>query len=262
MNVKEIIRKIFYEVLSIINIIVPKNPNQILLYSNSELADSNEALALYMLDNCRYIIKCFTHRKLQDKERYDGIYYTNKILKLILWYFRSGSVVETHTVQVKMRPTKNQFVLQIWHGTPIKYMEYKASTNYRENIASFYTSIVYPSEKYKNEMARLFGAKDEQMILMGYPRNDLLFTPKHSNFLCTDQYNRVVAWLPTYRNSSAIGLENRFKKALPVICSENIDQLECFLRERNMLMIIKIHPLQNKTEIDIQNTDHIKIIFN
>ena len=259
---KELVRTVVYEIFSYINLLIPKKKGQVLLYSNVELTDSCEAMGIYMINNCKYDIKCFTLRNLNQEEKYDGIEYTNSHLKLLFWYFRSEIIIETHTVQIKMRPTKGQYVLQIWHGTPIKRLVHQTHKNFKRNLASFYTNIVFPCPRYKQEFKQLFGAKDEQMLLTGYPRNDLLFSRDHNTFLNTKKYNKVVAWLPTYRNSSSMGTGNRFKNNFPVLNENNVNQLESFLQTHNILLIIKPHPLQDVSYIDSLNSENIKVIHN
>ena len=248
--IKSIIRRSFYSLLSWINPLFSKR-NRILIYESKHLEDSNLAVALYLIQHRDYDLVCYTSENMPDNERYEGIHYIHGMRHLLKYCLTSKVIIQTHTQQIKFHPTKNQLVLQMWHGTPIKKSDHLLSSNPKQNLGWYFTKICYPSEYFKETYRIMLGGREEQMFLNNYPRTDLLLRKDDyiiSDYSFTEGYDKCILWMPTYRNAPSINLGGRFDNKFPILNGDNIEQFNEFLKGKNTLVLIKLHPLQ--AEID------------
>ena len=124
------------------------------------------------------------------------------------------------------------------HGSALKYCH--PSDNLVKN-ADYYTAICYTADLFKESVKFWYDADDAQMYLNGYPRCDYMFNTN------LDMNNsKSVIWLPTYRNGLGINYKG---KMIPIIDSENIVELNLFLKDRDIALYIKPHILE---EMDLK----------
>lgn len=249
--IKSCLRRFLYWFLGFINPLFKKK-NRILFYDYSGLQDSNLTLALFLKENRNYKIYSYSFYNIAAKERYDGIIYFSGIFKLIYFCLTSRVIVETHTQQIKFHPTDNQLVLMLWHGNPIKKSAHLLSKNPKQNLGWYFTKICYSSVYFKEIIRTMLGGREDQMFLNGYPRTDLFYQTDHKADIACEEYlkgyKKAIIWMPTYRNSNSINLGGRFKEDFPILNSENIEQLNQYLKDRDTLLVIKLHPLQNEVK--------------
>ena len=256
---KAVLRKAVYAVLGVVDFVFPK-VKQVFIYEDNHLEDSNLAVAEYLLENTDYKVICHTRHQIGQAERLDGIKYVSGMLSLLCYCMTSKVVVETHMQQIKFHPPKRQLVLQMWHGSPIKYSVVPKRKRKCDNTAYNFSWILYPSEFFKKITMNMFGADDEVMMLNGLPRNDDLFYKGDIGFLNMDDFRKCLVWLPTYRNSKALNLGGRFKAQFPIVNEENIEELNGYLYKNEMLLIVKIHPLQDEIlDFDWNHSNIVKI---
>ncbi|WP_081594879.1 CDP-glycerol glycerophosphotransferase family protein [Thermoclostridium stercorarium] len=94
----------------------------------------------------------------------------------------------------------------------------------------------------------------------GNPRNDLLFSDKNCKEMLgiNNQYDKIILFMPTFRKSKII---NRIDSTsdFPIISSKNISEINSFLKENKVLLVIKPHPYQNDIEfLNLEFTNIIK----
>lgn len=88
------------------------------------------------------------------------------------------------------------------------------------------------------------------MIFGELPRNDVLFSKgwKELEKITLQNYDKAVMWAPTLRDSklyNRVDSDLEYPFGISVIYTEDeMDRLNDFLEERNMLLLIKIHPRQ------------------
>lgn len=92
---------------------------------------------------------------------------------------------------------------------------------------------------------------EKRMLHIGYPHNDILFRADGGEMLKISKasYKKKILWMPTFRkgggwkrNDSNVDLP----LGIPIIESEEqLMQLNTYLKGSNILLVIKIHPMQD-----------------
>ena len=231
-----IVRKIVYGLLSFMNLFIPKQ-NRVFIYGGQELTGNSEAMLWYLAENTDIDVVCITNEKIRSFEKYRNVKFkSDSILNAMFAYFTSRVVLDSSLHTVKMRPTKKQVSIQLWHGSPLKHLP---KSNTIKN-GKYYTRIAYASDLFKNEMKQSFGIDDDQLLLIGNPRNDLLFQKTELPSSCSDG-RKLIVWMPTFRRG--IGLQEA-SRDIPIVTKDNCKDLERFLKEHKIRLFIKPHPLQ------------------
>lgn len=130
------------------------------------------------------------------------------------------------------------------------------------------TYILAPSEYLKQIQADLLSIAypNNRQIILGYPCHDVLYNLKLGdlNKITNRVYKKVILWMPTFRRNKT-GDRNdsviEFFMGVPII--ETIDQyhkLNSILNDLNMLLIIKIHPMQDLKQIKIHSDTNIIVL--
>lgn len=161
------------------------------------------------------------------------------------------------SIPMRMKDVK---ILNLWHGVGCKSIERKVDFGFlNEKIAAKY--IKY-NQTYKNNQLFLVtsplmekhfkeqcGIDDDKVIRAGYPccmYKDEIKTFNHDILKQKGLSSnaKIAIYSPTYRDACA---ENFFGKAIP-----DIELLIKKLKEKNMLLIFKLHPLmENDYEYNI-----------
>ncbi len=137
-------------------------------------------------------------------------------------------------------------VIQLWHGTPLK----------RTDIFSLgekYDMVILAAEEYLHN--HLIGDTSKaRFVLTGYPKNDILFSPKKiqpieqlkTKYCC----EKFILYLPTYRD---IPLSNG--KTDPIDSFDlfirfgfSLERIENLMKPNHALFILKLHPVQTITD--------------
>ena len=121
------------------------------------------------------------------------------------------------------------------------YVDYVLTTN--EKVYAFSKESMLYSPKTK-------------VIYGELPRNDVLFSGRGRELekIVEGVYDKVVMWAPTLREAKK-GNRTDSSRSYPfgisvVYTEEEMEQLNEFLRQRDMLLLIKIHPNQKKNYSD------------
>ena len=106
---------------------------------------------------------------------------------------------------------------------------------------------------------------NNRMISIGFPVHDILYSNNSGDLskLTETQYKKVILWMPTFRKSvnGRNDLKYEQKYGIPIINSiENYEKLNQLLVKENVLLIIKIHPMQDLREIKLPSLSHIRIL--
>lgn len=135
---------------------------------------------------------------------------------------------------------KYQYRFHMGHGMPIKDVSsYTGSCNKVDNylitseffLFYFLNCIKLPKEKY---------------LSLGFPRTDEFFMEKE-HFEELDGYDKLILWMPTYRNHfNDEGKKSKLKYGVPSInTKKELVELNDILKNSNSLLIIKLHPSEN-----------------
>ena len=230
-NLKTLFFKIS-DLTSKLNTLIPKKRNRIVIYSNWGFRDNIRTLYQYLVDNGyqdKYEIVCasneFYHLKKDTSVRFVSIYRG-------LYYFLTSKYFFYSFGKYPIKPSRNQMVVNLWHGMPLKKIGNLESG--MENIDyNFFTKLVSSSDLFTPIMKAAFNANDQQMLLVGNIRNDELFE---------EEKDKNVIWMPTYRNSN-----NYHDSQDAIIFSLDDNEFRIInklLLEYEYHLYIKLHPLE------------------
>ena len=236
MHFKESLRRAVFAVLSSLNTIVPKK-KRVFLYAPEGLYGNREAIFEYLLEHTEFPIVCLSDSHRDFNLRKNVRIMPTSLLREIYYLLTSRVVIDTHLHKFRAVPARQQFSLQLWHGTPLKWLPSDPSTP--EGI--YYSKILCPAPFFRGIYERVFCVGEDRLLLGGNPRNDYLFSPATGS-LIPDGIRRCVIWMPTFRHG--LGAEES-RKDLPILHADNLAALDSFLAAHAMLLFIKPHPLQN-----------------
>ncbi|MGN0521371.1 MAG: CDP-glycerol glycerophosphotransferase family protein [Eubacterium sp.] len=165
-------------------------------------------------------------------------------LKYKLYYNLAARVLISCNVQFNIY-RKGQIYIYLTHGTPFK----DTGKNLHARNCS---GLFVPSKAFYPVYKSLFGVEEEQIFLTGFARNDYLLSEGSHDFhkiFEAFSYERLVIWLPTYRQNSE---ENYSSSSIsfPVIHSlEDAKKINACAKENSVLILIKPHFAQDILKI-------------
>ena len=161
--------------------------------------------------------------------------------------------------RIPIYPAKNQYVVQMWHGTP-----FKAADEHQLRTAPkkpYYTSMLISSDYFKTIVKKAHGLEDENIAICGQPRTDVMFknTIQYKELM---GYKKVLIWMPTFRKSKILGysdVENE-KSVIPVISVDDYEEFNSWLKERNVLLIVKLHPMEDVSRFKSMKLSNLMLL--
>jgi CDP-glycerol glycerophosphotransferase (TagB/SpsB family) len=169
----------------------------------------------------------------------------------------------THRNFARCRPKKGQVFFNLTHGTPLKDSTGKHSDPDKS------TYILTTSPFAGQLRVRTYGGGADQLQILGFPRNDLLFAPKDVDTvlgMTFSSFKKVIIWMPTFRRQ-----KNRDRNDsgtdrvsdIPILnTEEEWHGLNQYLVERGTLLIVKLHPAQDLRFVQYIEASNIRIITN
>ena len=178
------------------------------------------------------------------------------ILKKTYYLCSAKIIIDSNKYINKVK--KEQIRFHLCHGTPIKKVD-----DYSGSIgeADFILEI---GDYFKKENSRIFKKNENIFLDLGFPRNDDLF----SNIKVLKDYkskinNKIVVWLPTYRNhkNHKCSKDMILKYGLPCLNSKKeVLKFDKVLRDNNITVFIKLHPAQDNKLLESFNCENFKLI--
>ena len=250
---KQIIIKFFHATIfalcSFLNKRINHKQDKILFYTDLGFRDNVKALFDYLIENGfneKYEIICATNDYAKySKTSIPNVKFKNKWFGFFA-YFSAGNVFYCFG-RIPILPGKNQNVVQLWHGSPLKAASQKMLDSYSADKL-FFTHIIASSDFFVSVLSQWFTFPKEKIVVCGQPRNDLLFTNTHYDF---GTYEKLIVWLPTFRNSAQMGNDSSQNQIIPIFQESEFAELNEFLKSKQVKIIVKLHPVQN---IDTYNT--------
>ncbi|MBP6860915.1 MAG: CDP-glycerol glycerophosphotransferase family protein [Neisseriaceae bacterium] len=261
---------------SIINIVIPKKDNTILFFSNNyNFNDNNKALLQLMLDrgyNNKYKIYVSTPDPIKEKNSVKNVTHIPTLLAPFIFLNAKFCFYDGGTLKIK--PSKSQMVISLWHGIPLKKIGILAN----EQLTALdryddFTKIIVPHSSLSQIFEDSFGCSKDKILINGYPKNDHLFikNPLVWQLMSRQQgdYKKSILWMPTFRRSIngrySDGVSSDDELDLPILKSiDDIVKLNSFLKNLSLLFVIKLHPYSslNNELVNLPNLSNISLVRN
>lgn len=248
---KELLKAAFRP-LTWINRWIPKDKKLVFFYSNLGFRDNVRGMYDYLIahgyqDTCRIVCAINEADKYQQLKKEAPQAYRN--VRFVscrrgIWYFLRCGVGFYCFGKYPIKPAKNQTIINLWHGAPLKRIG-NMEPALKDIDYNFFTYVLATSEFYAGIMMQVFRCGREQILVEGQPRNDALFSALTAEQRgIKDSCHKIIAWLPTYRNEKPLQDEKKDCWPVPLLAYEEAEQLNERLAAAGCRLIIKLHPLQ------------------
>lgn len=252
-DLKKSLLKIAFKPLTLLNIIKKKDERLIFFYTNLGFRDNVRAFYNYLIEhgyNERYRI-VVSANDFEDYKYKEPKHVTFVDNKEGIKYFLRAKYAFYCFGKYPIKPSKKQTVVNLWHGTPLKRIG-NLEDGCEHIDYHFFTKVIASAPMYQPIMADIFGCKEEDVDVLGNPRNDEMFkVNKIIDTAILRGARRLFVWLPTYRDDNKDML-------VPILSEGDLDELNKFLKTKNWRMVIKPHPLQNISSKD-EKYSHIDV---
>lgn len=248
---KKFLKKFVFVPFSILNKIIPKKDNQVLFYIATGGIQFNLRPVLdYMLENGydrKYHIICgIENMRFSEKEN-GKVEYITKV-KAMLRFLTTKHIFYT-AGQIPIKPSRRQKVIHLTHGATY-YKTMGALSNINNGDEFFFNYMITTGAYFRPIVKKAYCCKYENIAICNEPITDLFYkdTPPYD----FGNYKKVILWMPTFRQSTALGYDNsNTKEALIIFRECDYEILNRYLKKKNILMIVKLHPAQNIDNYDL-----------
>lgn len=256
---KKFLKATIFKGFSLVNSVIPKDDTKIMLYSgNRGLAFNLIPLRKYLLDN-QYNEKYKLIYGIEDLKYADNTTKNEKFvtqIKAFLIFLNTKHVFYT-AGQIPIKPSKNQCVIQLDHGACM-LKTLGSLTKINNGDENFFTYVTYPNDIYIDIVSKGYNCKKSSVVINGEPMTDIMFGEYQKYDF--SEYNKIILWTPTFRQSDYLGYDDSsFNEILPTFENGNYNELNNYLKQNKMLLIVKLHPMQNTDELNQRIYSNLKI---
>lgn len=245
--------------------------NIILLESNPDYADNTKGVFDALIEEginnkCKIIWFVKNENDFKDIKIHNVYFYSRDNTKSDKSRFKYYNTFSKYIIDCNnyiKKKSQHQFRIHLTHGTPIKvakdYGNQCGDTDYVIQASDFFTNVT----------KELFLVKDEQVISTGLPRNDILFYNDKIDFFPEVKRKKTITWFPTYRNhkmfkgknDATYNMKINFKYGIPLIeDKDDLIKLNTILKNKDILLLIKLHPVEDESVVSEFKLDNIKLI--
>ena len=266
---------LFESLLSIIYFIsglIPKNNNIWIFGSyHNKYLDNSKYFFEYIVTNHPEIqaVWLTSNGRLLRRLRVKGVIVFKKYsIKGFLFSFRAGVVfLSSYRHDVNPYAIRNAFIVNAWHGVPLKTIEYNIPAGYsndffrrrrlfdklsvllpRFNMS--YSLITASSPKVKSIFNKAFKIDNDKIAVTGDPRMDILFADNTKR-----PHECTLLYLPTFRSMSSIDYFSYDFQP---------EEWQKYLEENNLILKVKFHSnekeLECKYQTQFQSYDKIQFL--
>lgn len=242
-------REIIWKIFDILNKIVPKSKKVILLYSGVEYKDNIKALGDYLFEhNYEKKYKIYlgeyqrTHKKIKIFNKTHRIY--NKLCSIFIFLRAKYVFYAFNTLPIY--PAKHQIVFQMWHGMPLKTIFNYGKEKNNQIKYDYFSFILATSPFFKTIMSEAVPCNINKVIVCGQPKTDGLF--KETNIIKKNNC-KLIFWAPTFRQAKYWDQQDaKLESILPLISDNDLEALNEYLKNNNVIIVSKLHPMENCDE--------------
>lgn len=254
MSIKRILKPLLAP-LSLVNKIIPKDQKKLFFYSNLGFRDNVKALYDYAVEiglnkTHKLIVSTDECEKFKQQAPKNVKFVSTK--RGVFSFFRAKYCFYSFG-KYPIMPSKNQTVVNLWHGMPLKSIGrfVKGCENEKQN---YFSHIIATSPFFAEVMCKAFDAKKEQVIITSQPRCDALFkNAQKPDFL--QGFDKIVFWLPTFMSSKKLGRQDGQYNSINPYDADFLKQIDQILKDKNMLLLIKPHPMDDVVSVKTDFTN-------
>ncbi|MGI6264789.1 MAG: CDP-glycerol glycerophosphotransferase family protein [Acutalibacteraceae bacterium] len=244
-------------VIAAINRIVPKNPRLVCFNSFPDRSDNAFAVYAYLCDHPEALGERVLVWLVEDpaEKLPVGKAVKKRSLRGLWAFWRSGVVFHTHGIFGNI-PVRGQTLVSLWHGMPLKTIM-DLDPAHRDYPPFGFDYTIATSPLFAGIMSRAFSCDSSRCLVVGQPRNDLLFDG------APDGKETTVLWMPTYRQSvkGDIRIDGSApQNGIAFLDRDGIERLNAFMTQNDIRLIIKVHPMQDLTPFQGLDASHIQWI--
>lgn len=202
---------------------------------------------------CKDNIEAQNGRKIcaQILDKPENVYFIKKnTIKGMVSYLLANYVFYTHGLFEKIPSLPWQKKINLWHGMPLKKIGHFTDSNVNFN----FDFTIGNSKIFIEPLATAFGINKDKILKIGSPRNDLLFQKSVFSFknLFFNNYPTVI-WMPTFRKNiySDKNIDGSSSDFLSIMNIDDIYNLDNFLIEIKLNLLIKLHPMDSLNEDEV-----------
>ena len=194
-----------------------------------------------------------------NKYSYYYLFYKNifEHLQSILYRY-SAALLLCNNVFLEKK-SENQKYFYLAHGVALK----NCSNYYHLPDSALDATVLSLSDFFKEYDSKNIHCKQENIVPLGFPRNDVLLKEKRNlkDVFSGYDFDNAVYWLPTYRQHKYGDSVSSI--SIPIIHNEEIcNNINSFAKENKTLIIIKPHPAQDLSLINRTNYSNLVFIDN
>ena len=243
-----------------------KLKNIIVIESHNDFDCNGGAFYSYLIKNNynkKYKIVWLVRKKYKDKlpENVECVQLYKPSLKKA--YYMCMSKVFSYDCEIRPKLRDDQLLVYCSHGAG-------GLKNVKNNIKLPENTdyILVQSEKYAPIQANQLSISqdDKRLVSIGYPSHDVFYDDNYEeiNKVTKKKFKKVILWMPTFRKGGGYNRNDSYKEqklGIPLIESiEAYNYINNILKELDILLIIKIHPKQDLTDLKIGDLSNIIVL--
>ena len=260
-NLLQILLIILSEILSFINKLIPKSSNKILFFSNPTYNDNVRALLQWSVENLpQEKYSFYSCVKISTKGLNNNIKFISRIKGLFV--FLRSKYVFYDIGTTRIRPSKYQVVVQLWHGTPLKMIGRSVSKIKKQERLDDFSFVITTSKEFLKVFSSAFECDEKKVHLFEYPRNDYLLKPDFSLLKSYQKktYKKNILWMPTFRKSFLDKKTDMDTLSLPYFEEmKELEELNEYLKSNDSFLTVKLHPADIANSLTFPDFSNIKI---
>lgn len=228
-------------------LVVPKNPKWLVLCTVPDFDDAVRSLQaaaaikgyeikLLLSDSHSSVPAWVDRHRVEVRHRFS--------VRGIWLYHRGQTVLFSHGLFSRWRPNSRQIVVNIWHGLPIKRIGY-IDGKLAEDVPKAHYTIAH-LDSLRGVMADAFGLPTDRVLDLCHPRIDSLNIASNLDHPWSDISERLVLWLPTYRESRVgdVRIDGQLNSK-ELVSRGVLNELNELMRRHNSICVIKPHPMSS-----------------
>lgn len=255
------------EILKKFSVFIPIKKDRVTFVISNYSGDNIKPIIKKLKKNPEIDIKIIRIKDVFHNNSKNFLKKTGNLCNYALKLLRSKMIVTTHSPFLN---TKKNISLELWHGLPLKsirlmnknppekgseiYLKKRKRPDYINSSSNFSTTILNSA----------FGLPFWKYVVLGYPRNDYLYSKKKEYFKKTFGLNKekILFYLPTYREKTPKKYDEFIKNL--TFDEFNLRAFNNFLKKNKMVFLMKPHPQDNnlwKGLLENKNLSNFKLIF-